>query len=129
VLLFRHARRVANSFRFAGYGIRYLYRTQPNFWVHSLAALLAVGLANWLELGNAEIAILIIAIGLVMACEAFNTALEAAVDLAAPDYHDVAKVAKDTAAAGVLVAAVSAALVGLVLLGPPLLRRLGFTLD
>jgi diacylglycerol kinase len=117
-----------NSFRFAGYGIRYLFRTQPNFWVHSLAAVITIGLAVWLELGRAELAILILAIGLVMACEAFNTALEAAVDLSAPRYHDLAKVAKDTAAAGVLIAALSAALVGLVVLGPALLRQLGISL-
>jgi diacylglycerol kinase len=97
--------------------------------VHSLAALLVIGVAMWLELGRAELAIVIVAIGLVMAFEAFNTALEAAVDLATPHYHDRAKIAKDTAAAGVLIAAVSAALVGLVVLGPPLMRRLGLRVD
>jgi diacylglycerol kinase len=123
-----HVRRVVNSFRFAGYGIGYLYRTQPNFWVHTVAALVVVALAIWLEIGRADLAILMIAIGSVMACEAFNTALEAVVDLSAPAYHDLAKVAKDTAAASVLIAAVAAALVGLVVLGPPLLRRLGYML-
>ncbi len=117
--------RVVNSFRFAGYGIRYLFRTQANFWVHSAAAALVLVLGLWLELSRPELAILLLTIGSVLVCEAFNTALEAVVDLAAPRYHDLAKIAKDTAAAGVLLAALFAALVGLTILGPPLVRRLG----
>jgi len=52
--------------------------------------------------------------------EFINTALEALVDIAAPDYHPLAKVAKDVAAAAVLVGALGAILIGLLLLGPPL---------
>ena len=48
---------------------------------------------------------LVLAIGLVLVGEAFNTALEAVVDLASPAIHPLAKVAKDVAAAGVLLAA------------------------
>jgi diacylglycerol kinase len=53
-----------------------------------------------------------------------NTALEAVVDLASPDLHPLAKVGKDVAAAAVLVGALTAVLVGLLVLGPPLLARL-----
>ena len=61
---------------------------------------------------------------LVWMAEFVNSALEAMVDLASPDVHPLAKVGKDVGAAAVLIAAVSAALVGLLILGPPLAQRL-----
>jgi diacylglycerol kinase len=56
--------------------------------------------------------------------EFMNTALEALVDLASPDYHPLAKVAKDVAAAAVLVGALGAVLIGLLILGPPLWQKI-----
>ena len=121
----RPLRRTAISFRFAGQGVLYLLRTQPNFVVHCLAATLAVALAVVLRASPLETAVLVLTIGVVLVCEAFNSALEAVVDLASPDYHRLAKIAKDVAAASVLIAAVMAALVGLLILGPLLVARLG----
>ncbi|MDP8923848.1 MAG: diacylglycerol kinase family protein [Chloroflexota bacterium] len=117
-------RRILRSFGFAAQGIVYLFRTQPNFWVHTLAAVLVVVFAIWLGTTTAETGVLLLAIGMVLAAEAFNTAVEAIVDLASPEYHRLARIAKDTAAGGVLIAAVVAALVGLAVLGPKLLQRL-----
>ena len=116
--------RILRSFGFAAQGIAYLFRTQPNFWVHTLAAGLVVVFTVWLGTTPAETGVLFLAIGLVLAAEAFNSAVEAIVDLASPEYHPLARTAKDTAAGGVLIAAVAAALVGLVVLGPRLLQRL-----
>ena len=72
-------------------------------------------------LRGTELAILLLTIGFVLVLEALNTALEALVDLASPEYHPLAKIAKDVAAAAVLIAAITAVLVGLVLLLPRLL--------
>ena len=116
--------RVVRSFRFAGQGLAYLLRTQPNFWVHCLAAVLVVVFVVALGTPAADAGVLVLAIGLVLVCEAFNSALEALVDLVSPEYHRLAKVAKDTAAAAVLIAAVAAAAAGLIILGPRLLARL-----
>ena len=119
----RPFRRSLVSFRFAGQGLRYLLRTQPNFVIHTLAAVFVVVLATVLEATVVELGLLTLTIGLVLVCEAFNTALEAAVDLASPEYHALARVAKDVAAGGVLIAAIVAVIVGLVVLGPRLLAR------
>ena len=86
-----------------------------------MAAVLVVLFALGLGTSSAETGVLILSIGLVLTCEAFNTALEAVVDLASPGYHPLAKLAKDVAAAGVLIAAVTTTLVGLAVLGPRLL--------
>jgi diacylglycerol kinase len=83
-----------------------------------------LGLAAWLGLARTEWALLVLAIGLVWSAEFVNTALEAAVDLASPDLHPVARIGKDVGAAAVLVASAAAAVIGLLILGPPLLDRL-----
>jgi diacylglycerol kinase (ATP) len=104
-----------DSFRHALNGLLLSFRTQRHLRMHfglAVAALLA-GVAA--RLTRAELLVLIGAISLVILTELLNTAMEAVVDLVTPDYHPIAKVAKDVAAAAVLVAAVNASLVGLVL--------------
>lgn len=113
--------RTLRSFGYAVAGIGYLVRTQPNFRVHLLATVAVVGVAQAVKATTIEIAVLLLAIGLVLVGEACNTALEAVVDLASPSIHPLAKVAKDVAAAGVLLAAGIAATIGMVVLGPRLL--------
>jgi diacylglycerol kinase len=116
--------RTLRSFGYAGAGLSYLVRTQPNFRVHLLAAISVVGIAVVVGATPVEIAALLLAIGLVMVSEALNTALESVVDLVSPAVHPLARVAKDVAAAGVLIAATTAVAVGLVVLGPRVIALL-----
>ena len=116
--------RTLRSFGFAIAGLGYLIRTQPNFRVHLLATIAVVGVSIGVGATALETAVLLLAIGLVLVGEACNTALEAVVDLASPSIHPLAKIAKDVAAAGVLLAAGIAATTGLVVLGPRLLALL-----
>jgi diacylglycerol kinase len=81
-------------------------------------------LAFWLGISRLEWSVLILTTLLVWMAEFANTALEAVVDLVSPDYHPLAKAAKDVAAAAVLVGALGAVVVGLLILGPPLWARL-----
>jgi diacylglycerol kinase len=67
-------------------------------------------------------ALVVLAIGLVVTAELMNTAIEATVDLASAADHPLAKRAKDVAAAGVLVAVLTALAIGLAL-GVGLLAR------
>jgi diacylglycerol kinase len=67
---------------------------------------------------------LILVIAGVWAAEFFNTALEVVVDLATQEQHPLAKVGKDVGAAAVLIAAVAAAIVGILILGPPLYDKI-----
>ena len=108
------------AFRFAFEGLGYLVRTQPNARIHLTVTVAVVFLAAWLRVDREGWVWLVLAIGLVWAAEAFNTALEAVVDLTSPEKHPLAKAAKDVAAAGVLLAAFTAVAVGLLVLGPRL---------
>jgi diacylglycerol kinase len=112
------------SFSHALAGVGHVVRTQPNARIHILVTLGVVSLGLWLGVGRLEWAVLGMAIGLVWACECFNTAVEAVVDLASPDLHPLARIGKDAAAGGVLMAAGAAALAGLLILGPPLWAHL-----
>jgi len=111
------------SFGYAGAGLRYLVRSQRNARIHLVLSLAAMGLALWLGLRPLEWAVLVLTIGFVLASEAFNTAIEATVDRIGPEAHRLSKIAKDTAAAGVLIAALTAIGVAVCLFVPRLLAQ------
>ncbi|UVI32142.1 diacylglycerol kinase [Paenibacillus spongiae] len=107
--------------RNAGYavaGIVHAVKTQRHMKFHLVAAAVAVTTGAACQLSRVEWIMLILVIAMVIAAELLNTAVEAVVDLASPERHPLAKAAKDTAAAAVLVTAVAAAVVGLLLFGP-----------
>ncbi len=87
---------------------------------HLTAAIVVIVLAVWLRVALQEWLWLLAAITGVWVSELFNSAVERTVDLFSPNVHPLAKAAKDTAAGAVLVAALFAATVGVIVLGPPL---------
>jgi diacylglycerol kinase (ATP) len=117
------------SFGHAFRGWKYVIRTQPNAWIHSVITVLVVIVGFWLKLSFRDWAVLILTMALVWAAEFFNTAVESVVDLVSPQPHPLAKIAKDVAAGAVLLVAFAAILVGLLILGPPLWEKLIFLLS
>ena len=112
------------SFHYAFAGLRYVLRTQHNAWIHGVITTSVVLLALWLGLPRRDWAVLLLTFTVVWMGEFANTALEALVDMVMPESHPLAEVTKDVAAATVLVGAIGAVLIGLLILGPPLWRRL-----
>jgi diacylglycerol kinase (ATP) len=113
--------RLIHSFRYAFAGIGYLFRTQPNARIQLGITLVVVGAGLWVGLPARDWAVIALAVGLVFTAEAFNTALEAVVDLASPEQQELARVAKDVGAAAVTLAALAAVVVGVLVLGPRIL--------
>ncbi len=113
-----------DAFRCAFSGLGYAFRTQRNFPIHLSIAVGVLALAVWLRIPPPQWAILLLTIGLVLALELVNTALESLVDLVNPEFHPLAKAAKDVSAGAVLLAALVSVGVGLFVLGPPLWERL-----
>jgi diacylglycerol kinase (ATP) len=111
-------------FRFALRGIG-VFACEPHARFHFAMAVAVAAVAAWLCVSRAEAALLALAVGLVLAAEALNSALEALADRVAPDHHPLIERAKDVAAGGVLLAALAAAAAGLLVLVPRLLERLG----
>ncbi|MGN7999264.1 diacylglycerol kinase family protein [Sphingomonas sp. 22176] len=120
---FRIASRL-KSFRYAIRGLRLLVREEHNARVHLAASLCAAGAGAALRLSLAEWRWLVLAIALVWLAEAFNTAIEDLCDRICPDFDPAIGRIKDLAAGGVLVASLAAAAIGVLTLGPPLLRVL-----
>jgi diacylglycerol kinase len=113
-----------NSFKNALIGWWHVIRTQKNAWIHAVATILTLLFALWLQIPLRDWAVLILTIAIVWTAEFLNTALEVVVDLASPSLHPLAKVGKDVGAASVLIAAVSAVVIGFLVLGPPLLLKI-----
>jgi diacylglycerol kinase (ATP) len=113
------------SLGYALAGWLYMLRWQKNTRLQAVASILILVLALWLQISFVELAILILTITIVWMAEFVNAAVEAAVNLSTQTYHPMAKVAKDVASAAVLLGVVASILVGLLLLGPPLLTKLG----
>jgi len=102
-------------------GLRYAIRTQRNVRVQTTIALIVIIASILLHLSPVEFALIFIAITGVFIAEMFNTVMELCVDLASPQYHPLAKIAKDVAAGAVLANAILSVVIGLFTLGPHLL--------
>lgn len=116
----------AHSLSYALAGWLYMLRRQKNTRIQAVATMIVLGLALWLQLNATSWAVLILTITVVWMAEFLNAAMEAAVNLASPEIHPMAKVSKDVAAAAVLLGAMASVLIGLLLLGPPLVDKLGY---
>lgn len=112
-----------NAVRHAFAGWWYVLRTQRNAWIHAVISTVVFGLGLWAGLSTTDWAIVVLTMVAVWMAEFINTAIEAAVDLASPGLHPLAKVGKDVGAAAVLIAALAAAIIGLLILGPPIWRK------
>ena len=118
------------SFRHAAVGIWFVLRSQHNAWLHAVATVLAFILAGVLHVSvkpftSGQWCVLVIAIGQVWVAETFNTGLEVLAAAITSDRHPIVKIAKDVAAAAVLMSALGAAIVGAVLFVPPLAELIG----
>lgn len=112
------------SFAYAFRGLRFAVRTQHNLWIDMFFVVIVVGLMLWLGLGPVKCAIIVGTMGFVLSIEVLNTAVEVLVDLVSPEWNARAAQAKDVAAAAVLLSAIASAIIGVLVLGPPLLEKL-----
>ncbi|MFI3141847.1 MAG: diacylglycerol kinase family protein [Clostridia bacterium] len=117
------------SFKFAFEGIIYTVRKERNVRVHLTCLVYMMSfltLTDWFVISKVELAILLLTSALVISLEFVNTAIESTVNLVTTEFKPLAKIAKDTAAAAVLVAAVFAVAIGLVILFQPSAFKLMF---
>jgi diacylglycerol kinase len=114
-----------NSLGYAIAGWLYMLRRQKNTRIQAVASIAALGMSLWLQIGYVEIALIILSITIVWMAEFINAAVEAAINLSTQEFHPMAQVGKDVASAAVLLGVVASVLIGLLVLGPPLLDKLG----
>ncbi len=110
------------SFGYAWKGIRCCIGKEQNLNFHLIAAVVTVAAGFILGITRTEWMIVLLCIGVVIAAELFNTAIEKLVDLVSPQQHPVAGQVKDIAAGAVLVCATAAAIIGWIVFIPYLTR-------
>ena len=118
------SRNMLEAFRFALAGLWYSLCTQRNMRIHLAIAVAVAALGLWLKLPAQDWASLVLTSAMVLISEMTNTVIENLVDLVCPDYDPLAKIAKDVMAGAVVLAAITAVVIGLLILGPPLWARL-----
>ena len=108
------------SFKHAAEGVGHAFRSQPNFRVHCLIAILVL-IAGWYyRLSSLEWGIIVFTILWVLLSEMMNTVVESMVDLITTEYRQQAKIAKDVAAGMVLIGAVGSIIIGIIIFLPKL---------
>jgi diacylglycerol kinase (ATP) len=107
-----------HSFACAVNGLVYTLRTERNTRIELAAAGIVVAAGIWLRIGPTDWALLALTVGIILALEAVNSAVEAVVDLVSPDYHELARIAKDCAAGAMLFAVLGSLGVALAIFGP-----------
>ncbi len=113
------------SFKYAAKGLSYTFSTQRNFKIHIFLGLFVSIFGVFLRLSFTNLAILFITIASVLALELLNTSLEALVDLTVGrSFNPLAQIAKDCAAASVLVASINSCIIAILLFLPPFLKYL-----
>lgn len=109
------SKNLMRPFRVALSGIVHTFRTQRHMRIHLFVTLATLIGAVILNLRMREVLILLFMITIVLVAEMFNSAIEATVDLISPQYHPLAKFAKDIAAGAVLISTILALVVGLLI--------------
>ncbi|OHA81486.1 MAG: hypothetical protein A2675_03375 [Candidatus Yonathbacteria bacterium RIFCSPHIGHO2_01_FULL_51_10] len=111
---------LAKSFAHAGRGVAVFFATTRNVRVHGAVFVAAVALGFFFSITKIEWMMLVLASGLVFATEAINTAIEIDMDLTSPEFHPYARDTKDVAAGAVLIAAITALVIGVLIFVPHL---------
>jgi diacylglycerol kinase len=112
------------SFGYAFRGLWTALKTERNMRIHAAAGLIAVGVGIYLGLTVVEWCLVVLAIGLVLAAELFNTAMERACDDSNGGKHSEGiRACKDISAAAVLITAIAALVIGIIVLIIPFFQK------
>jgi len=114
------------SFKNAINGLVFAFKTQRNFKVHLVISFLVLIFSLWLSISLENFLFLLLAIFLGLTVEMANTAFEKTLDAVNGSYDPKIKIAKDVAAGMMLLMAGGLALIGLIILLPPFLVKIGF---
>ena len=96
-------KRTLRTFKYSLNGLVYAYKNEQSMWIHAAGTIFTVILGFIYSLSLTEWAIVFIALGVILASELINTAIEAAVDLCTLEIHPLAKIAKDCGSAATFV--------------------------
>ena len=111
-------KRFLKSLKYSFDGLFYAYRYEQSLWIHAIAVGVALSLGIFFKIKISEWAIIFIALGIILALELLNTAIEAAVDLTTTKIHPLAKIAKDCGSAASFVMSIVSIVISLFVFWP-----------
>ena len=117
-------RPLGKSFLYAVEGVYYAFKNNQNLRIHTIVGIIVILVGLGLGVTEFELAILGVMILLVVSSEMINTSIEQMVDLIVNEHRKEAKIAKDVGAGMVLITSVGAAIVGLLIIVPYILKFL-----
>lgn len=114
-------KRLVRSFKYAFNGLKILVREEQNYVVHLTTTAVVVMAGFYYKISASEWTVLLLVIQVVLTLETINTAIENLADFVSTERNDKIMRIKDLAAAGVLISAVTAMIIGLIIFGPKIL--------
>lgn len=117
--------RFKKSFGYSIEGLKYAYKYEQSMLIHFVATFFALLMGIICKISLVEWAMIFIAIGIVLAAELINTAIEAVVDLVTLEIHPLAKIAKDCGSAATFVLSMVAAIIGCLVFIPHIIEMIG----
>lgn len=114
-------KRIINSFKYAFNGLIDTYKTEQSVWIYIPVSLLVILMGFYFKINTVEWLVILLVLGVILSLELINTALESVVDLVTDKYHPLAKKAKDTVSAAVLVFAVASVIIGFIIFIPKII--------
>ena len=113
--------RLVQSFKYAFNGLKILVREEQNYVVHLTTTVVVVVAGFYYKISASEWTVLLLAIQVVLTLETINTAIENLADFVSTERNNKIMRIKDLAAAGVLISAVTAMIIGVIIFGPKIL--------
>jgi len=118
-----------NSAGHALRGLTLFVRTERNARIEIFISVVVIILAFYIDVSLVEWTMLIFCIGLVLMAEAFNSAIERMADFHTKENHPEIKGIKDMAAGAVLISAIISLVIGVIILGPRLVEKIGLSMS
>lgn len=113
--------RLINSFKYAGEGLLHSIKKEKNFQIHCVVAILAIASGCFFSLSKVEWMVIVLCVGMVLAFELLNTAVEQVCNMVQPGFSPAVKIIKDVSAAAVFLVVVMAVICGAVIFLPKIL--------
>lgn len=104
---------LAKSFFYAFRGLKFAIDNERNMRIHLVASFFVIQFAYFYKLKNFQWIYILITMGLVIAAELINTAIEALVDMQTQSYTNLARIAKDVAAGAVVILAILSVIIAI----------------
>ena len=114
-------KRFLRSFKFSWQGLVNAYANEQSLWIHGMGSICAIVLGLLLKISFIEWAVILISLVVVLAVELLNTGIEAVVDLVTQDYHELARIAKDSGSAAACVAGIAEVVICLFIFVPKII--------